>query len=394
MNLTVLDDAHWRRTLDHAADSAAKRILTAGGPDAISVSLELLSNVPPAKPWPDGLKEYVAQTVPPPDADWKRVERAQEWFSTWGVLGTASLFCASLPETYCLPGIARLLGISGQLRDHVTRRIKMTGQMLFDVMGPNGFDEGGRALKSLQRTRLMHASLRMMLLGDFNRMRSTTRDTPQQAELVWTGLYGLPINQLELAYTLLTFSYIVLRSLMKLGVRPEPEIANDYLYTWNVAGQVLGIDPTLMPETYDDAEQMFERIKTTAEAIDDTFELMTALETCWCEQFAEHHLPLARPLMHMLFHELLPDGTRQFLKIPDLPHRQDMLNNLLLPTVRTVVHVADGIFATLPPVAHAAAAVNHFFAIQNADIKDGGLYDTAKHMRAWFDQVSSPTSRI
>ena len=27
---------------------------------------------------------------------------------TWAVLGTGILFCASLPETYCLPGIARL----------------------------------------------------------------------------------------------------------------------------------------------------------------------------------------------------------------------------------------------------------------------------------------------
>src|SRR5262249_4869097 len=144
------------------------------------------------------------------------------------------------------------LALSHQLTDHVTRRIVMTGQMLFDVMTPGVFALDGRAMQSLRRTRLMHAAIRTMLL-DGSRSKKTA--------LVWTDKWGQPINQLELVYTLLTFSHVVLRSVRILGVTPDAAMEDAYNYAWNVAGEVLGVHPDLLPANAAEAAAEFEHIK-------------------------------------------------------------------------------------------------------------------------------------
>jgi len=389
MNLATIDDKSWTNRMDPAADGAAADIMKAGGIQAMSDALELLSNEPPNERWPAGLKTFVDHTNVPEGVDQERIRVAQEWFTTWSAIGTATLFCASLPETYCLPGIAQLLVISGQLTDHVTRRIKMTGQMLFDVMTPGGIIENSLALRSLRRTRLMHAALRCMRLNPDLAIRSKHEVSPERVDLIWTDQFGQPINQLELVYTLMTFSHVMLRSADRLGIVPHHDKCEAYIYAWNVAGRVLGIDPQLLPDTRVEAELVFERIKAThARPVAGTSQLIAALEASWRRQFAAHHWPLAAPLMHSLFETLLTPATRQMLSITPPPRIQEEVSLLLTPAVEAVVRLADEFFRVLPPAAHVAAAVNHFFVIRETDdIKDGGLYNTAKHMRAWFDQV-------
>jgi hypothetical protein len=339
--------------------------------------------VPPDKPWPAGLKEYVEQTTVPTGVDWTRVKAAQDWFNSWGVLATASLFCASLPETYCIPGIAALLALSHQLTDHVTRRIVMTGQMLFDVMTPDAFALDGRAVQSLRRTRLMHAAIRVMLLNDSKNVK-----TP----LVWTDKYGQPINQLELVYTLLTFSHVVLRSVRILGVTPDAEMEDAYNYSWNVAGQMLGVDPDLLPADAAEAGAAFEYIKAAHKrggANDYQRALMQALEVCWKGQFAPLHVPFSVPTLHLLFETLLSDETRAILGVARPPALQEALNTALRPILEGTVSIVDKAYRHLPPAAHVAAAVNHFFAVHITEVRDGGLYDTQRHMRAWAVEVST-----
>ncbi|MEB0178442.1 oxygenase MpaB family protein, partial [Undibacterium sp. CCC3.4] len=74
------------------------------------------------------------------------------------------------------------------------------------------------------------------------------------------GEDGLPCNQEELAYTLLTFGYVFLRSLrtLGLGLAQEDELA--YLHTWNVVGHILGIRRELMAETMEQAEALFNQM--------------------------------------------------------------------------------------------------------------------------------------
>jgi hypothetical protein len=387
MNIDTLRDPQWIEAMDPVADAAAVSIIRAGGVEAMSTALELLSNEPPDKRRPAGLDAFIDAT-PAPEVNRERIDAAQRWFSTWGAIGTSSLFCASLPETYCLPGIAQLLAISGQLVDHVTRRIRMTGQMVFDVMQPGGITENSAAMRALRRTRLMHGAIRSMLLHPEEIGRHPA-SVGGARRLQWSSEFGKPINQLELVYTLMTFSHVILRSAQRLGIALDQENGDNYIYTWNVAGRVLGIDAKLLPDDWPQAESVFETIKAMqARATDDAKALVQALEASWNRQFAAHHVPLARPLMHSLFQSLLTQPTRDMLRIKD-PGRigADMIA-LVMPAVEEIVHLGDALFRALPPAAHAAAAVNVFFARHETDdVQDRGMYDTLKHMRAWFDQV-------
>ncbi len=391
MNLNDLADLHhWTEQTDPIAEDAARAIMTGGrdGIEKMSTCLKLLSNVPPADPWPPELTAFVAATPVPPGVDWDRVRKAQQWFDAWGVLGATSLFCASLPETYCLPGIARLLMISGQLKDHATRRIKMTGQMLFNVMTPGRFDET-LAGRSLRRTRLMHAALRTMLL-DQSRAISSRADLPanRDANLVFSAEFGKPINQIELVYTLMTFSHIVLRSFKAFGVPMDAELEDAYVYAWNTAGRMLGIHDDLLPANAAEAETLFERIKKGAAlSTADMPQLIEALEASWHKYLAAHLVPFSRPLMHAMFETLLPPDTRQLLNI----QLAEGAAEAVIEVLGSAVEVGTDVYgAAIRPrlIAHIVGTLILQTALHETDISDRGLWDTRKHMEAWFEQVT------
>jgi len=80
------------------------------------------------------------------------------------------------------------------------------------------------------------------------------------------AVHGLPINQEEMAYTLLTFSYVAMRSLRRLGIPWRPADEEAYLHTWNVTGYVLGIRSELMADTMDEARVLYDAIRARARA--------------------------------------------------------------------------------------------------------------------------------
>jgi len=88
---------------------------------------------------------------------------------------------------------------------------------------------------------------------------------------------GLPCNQLELAYTLLTFSYVFLKGMRKLRMRLSKREEEAYLHTWNVAGHVLGIRADLMAHTMKEAAAMFKGIQSMARARPSTPDVRPAL---------------------------------------------------------------------------------------------------------------------
>jgi hypothetical protein len=78
---------------------------------------------------------------------------------------------------------------------------------------------------------------------------------------------GLPCNQLELAYTLLTFGYVFLQGMRTLGLPLTRAQEEATLHAWNVAGHVLGIRDELMAHTMDEAAAMFESIQAMTRAL-------------------------------------------------------------------------------------------------------------------------------
>ncbi len=211
-------------------------------------------------------------------ADSKKLERAEVLFWDYGALSCTILFCSSLPECYVLPKLSEVLHVAGQLEEHTEHRVRSTAAMIFPVMMHGGLrDPKGSGVAQILKVRLIHATIRHLILrnsptqalAELDDNNGERRVEPNEisgdAHLHeslfargWDmGALGVPCNQEELAYTLLTFSYVFLRSLRKLGLglAPDDEIA--VLHTWNVVGHVLGIRRELMANTMEEAEALF-----------------------------------------------------------------------------------------------------------------------------------------
>ena len=136
--------------------------------------------------------------------------------------------------------------------------------------------------------RLIHATIRNLILhgspqsavaqllaGGAGRIAPQALLTQGGRQAMFQTLYargwnlhgdGLPCNQEELAYTLLTFGYVFLRSLRKLGIGLRAADEEAYLHAWNVVGHILGIDRSLMVDTMDQGEALMARMQARGRA--------------------------------------------------------------------------------------------------------------------------------
>jgi hypothetical protein len=73
--------------------------------------------------------------------------------------------------------------------------------------------------------------------------------------------WGTPINQEDLAGTLLTFSYVVAEPMPRLGVRLPRKDVDAYLHTWNVIGHLLGLSDEMMVHDKTDAAALVDAIR-------------------------------------------------------------------------------------------------------------------------------------
>jgi hypothetical protein len=229
------------------------------------------------------LQRYLAEaTRLPAWADERRIANAERLFMDFGPLSVTILFCASLPECYVVPDLAAVLHSTGQLEKRADHRIRSTGAMIFPVMMRGGLtsDEGG-GIAQIVKVRLIHAMVRNLILRDSPEKVAaralalapearTDLVPPAASPTARPGMHcalhehgwdfrerALPNNQEELAYTLLTFSYVFLRGLSRLGNKVNHRLEDDYLHAWNVAGHVLGIREDVMVDDIPKAAALF-----------------------------------------------------------------------------------------------------------------------------------------
>ncbi|WP_338764088.1 oxygenase MpaB family protein [Massilia sp. METH4] len=221
------------------------------------------------------LEDFVREAHALPGwADPARIASAERTFMDIGMLSCTLLFCASLPECYVMPDLADVLHAAGQLEAHTDYRVRSTAAMIFPVMLRGGLcDATGAGLAQVLKVRLIHATIRHLVLrGSPEQALGAAAVPPLPAAgrgmhgvlhaLGWdTAARGLPCNQQELAYTLLTFSYVFLRALRQLGLGLPPAQEEAYLHAWNVVGHVLGIERALMAGTMEEARSLFDRLQ-------------------------------------------------------------------------------------------------------------------------------------
>jgi len=225
------------------------------------------------------LQGYLAAGRTLPDwADPARIERAERLFFEQGVLSCTLLFCASLPECYVLPDLADVLHTTGQLEQRTEHRIRSTAAMIFPVMMEGGLTSpAGGGVAQVLKVRLIHAMVRHLILhGSPAEALATGRRIAAAPPLAQGRLgmhealmargwdvpaLGLPCNQLEMAYTLLTFGYVTVRGMRTLGLPLSPEDEDAVMHAWNVVGHLVGIPRSEMSWDASHAAQRFERMQ-------------------------------------------------------------------------------------------------------------------------------------
>jgi hypothetical protein len=190
-----------------------------------------------------------------------------------------------------VPDLAAVLHATGQLEDRAEHRIRTTGAMIFPVMMTGGLTmPAGSGIAQILKVRLIHAMVRNLILRASPQAAVTAFRAASDAEAavlipplaairpedsMQRSLHvhgwdirncALPNNQEELAYTLLTFSYVFLRAMQRLGIGFTPAQEEDYLHAWNVAGHFLGIRRELMVDTMEDAAALFARMQARGRA--------------------------------------------------------------------------------------------------------------------------------
>ena len=230
-----------RRLGDPPADVVVESLFEQEQVESVNELMKLLvhNDMPPPEALPLAARHYFDDTDDLPEwADVALIREAEALFGRYGVQIVLILNCYSLPLTYAMKGV-RVLYDTARLYTDPKRRVVETAQMIIDVMRSGGLEPGGSGVRSAQKVRLMHAAVRHLL---------SARE--------WDATLGVPINQEDLAGTLLSFSAIVIDGLQKLGIDlTEREIAA-FIHTWNVVGHIMGVRTELLPANLAEADEL------------------------------------------------------------------------------------------------------------------------------------------
>jgi hypothetical protein len=225
---------------DEPADQLVKELFAEQQVGAVNLMMRKLvenEGIPPGS-IPDSLREFLqSSAVLPQWTGMEKVRLAENLFWLHGPAIVLLLFCYSLPFCYAARKEVQALALTGRLYTDVNRRVTETAQMVIDVMAPGGLTGSGAGVRTAQKVRLMHAGVRVQIL----------------ASKRWSQEFGCPLNQEDLAGTLMSFSVIVLDGLRQLNISVSELEAEAYLHCWKVIGHILGLREELMPVDLADA---------------------------------------------------------------------------------------------------------------------------------------------
>jgi len=176
--------------------------------------------------------EYYKQT--PPWLDLKQLERGQRVFLKYCPAISVSLYYRSLVAGFSIPKISKVIQATAYLAPpsrpgDVTLRLIDTGGLLGACFAEE-LNPGGDGWKTALHVRFLHAKVRRVLLK-------------RGGKRAWdTATNGIPINQEDMAATLLAFSINSLVGMEYIsGISISNEERCDFLAVWRYIGWLLGV---------------------------------------------------------------------------------------------------------------------------------------------------------
>jgi hypothetical protein len=147
-----------------------------------------------------------------------------------------ALGTASLVSGYSNAAAVQPLVATARFVDEATIRALETSMWVFAVCRPGGLHRDGPGFERTVRVRMIHAFVRRYIL-----------DPPAASSFEWDEAdLGLPINQADMAYAVVEFSLLPIRSIQMLGVHfSADELAGMY-QMWRYMGYLIGVDERLL----------------------------------------------------------------------------------------------------------------------------------------------------
>jgi ER-bound oxygenase mpaB/B'/Rubber oxygenase, catalytic domain len=306
-----LDDAlldRMRETVDPPADAVARTLVERGAHRLVG---ELMKNRQmwdadgePSRLLPEDIRAYMksASTLPA-WRDERMIHEAEAFFLQYGLASASLLACASLPQCYVMKYGTEVLAYTKFLQVEPTRRIRETAQMVMDVMCPGGLRPHGRGVRATMKVRVMHAIIRHMVANDPH-ARANPADPVERAR------FGRPVNQEDMVYTLMTFSYVVVEGFRTMGYRMTDAQRDAYIHCWDVVGSLMGIREELLPARFADAEELFNAIQRRQHGASEAGRKLTAalLKSLGEAVPGELHDPLPAALTRKLVGDVIADA--------------------------------------------------------------------------------------
>lgn len=173
---------------------------------------------------------------------WLDYDQLAQGARTFGRCGLRSAVVVmpglSLYGGYLASRADKVLVTTGDLDAMAPRRLAETASWTCDLIAPDGLERFGDGFKGVVRVRLMHAMVRAGM------KRRPDWDYP-----AWDH----PINQIQMAGTLILFSLFNIIGARALGLRFSKQETAALFHLWRYVGHILGVDSALIPVTEADA---------------------------------------------------------------------------------------------------------------------------------------------
>ena len=386
-----LDDAfldRMRQTIDPSADAVARTIVEQNLHREVADMIKKRQmwdvDGEPSRLLPEDIRSYMkAASTLPPWRDEAMVNEAEQFFLLYGLASSTLLACASLPQCYVMKFGTEVLAYTKFLQVEPTRRIRETAQMVMDVMVPGGLKPGGRGVRATMKVRVMHAIVRYMIMND-------PRAVANPADPALKARFGLPINQEDLVYTLMTFSYVVVEGFRTMGYQMTDRQREGYIHCWNIVGCLMGIREELLPATFADAKQLFEAIQLRQHGQSEAGQKLTAalLKSVEDALPGEHHDPLVAALAR----KLVGDSTADALGI----ERPSLIQKVRLDAVLDAWAVSARLATELNAdrsIRIASEDLHHAIMVKMGGMAGAPFEVPEEFVKQWFpDQPAAPTA--
>ncbi|MEB3980555.1 oxygenase MpaB family protein [Mycobacterium sp. 663a-19] len=194
-----------------------------------------IDNVPEA---PASLREFFLRVEATPDwVDWNQLRRGQRALRRGGADGMYVARDVSLLGGYQFSGFNKTLLRTGALEKGSNQRFAETMQWAMDVIAPGGLAPLGVGYRSTIRVRLIHALVRRHVAA-----------MPDWRADEW----GVPVNQTDMAATLVGALIAPPAGAMGMGILPAPGELDAIAHVTRYVGWLIGVRDEWLPHNFRD----------------------------------------------------------------------------------------------------------------------------------------------